>query len=167
MNNDTIDNYDRQLNRLAAEAYPEFVAEVADWKSFLTLTFRDEKYPDQAKKKFLFMVRLLNERAFGMNYRKIVGHSYFSYCVGTEYQSREMIHFHVLVDAPVEYQAVHDIWEDLAGFAWIDQIKDLGNVVRYICKYVTKSGDLDIYKASRKFVPLNKPKWWRVRSHLT
>jgi hypothetical protein len=68
------------------------------------LTFRKETAPDVAKSKFKGLVKTLNQDVYGKRYTKKVGHSYFSYIQGIEYQRREVIHFHVLIDRPVNFE---------------------------------------------------------------
>ena len=60
---------------------------------------------------------MLNEETFGKRYTNYVGHSYFSYVASIEYQKRDVIHFHMLIDRPVDFRAVHKYWNIIAGFA--------------------------------------------------
>lgn len=90
-----------------------------------------------------------------------MGHSYFSYVAALEYQRRNVVHFHTLFDEPTDYQAIHGIWDQLSGFSWLTPVGDKVKVVEYVTKYVTKGGDLEIYKKIRHFEPISKPHWWK------
>jgi hypothetical protein len=145
-----------------AGTYQDWLSNMCDWKVFVTLTFRDYKTPDVARALFRWWVKKNNEYAFGKRYSKKVGHSYFSYIMGLEYQKRDVVHFHVLIDSPINYSLTHELWGDRCGFAWIDgEIKQKCDVVKYVCKYVLKGGDIDIYKKKGNFYPDPQPNWWK------
>jgi len=141
----------------------EFIAGMADWKNFWTLTFENEKTADVTKSLFLWMVRELNKNAYGKNYTNKVGHSYFQYVAGIEKQTRDVYHLHVLADQPINYDLIHSLWGERCGFAWIDgNLRDTGKVVNYVCKYVVKGGDLEIFKRQKPLKPPKiKPLWWK------
>lgn len=150
-----------QVKKLLSEEYVSFLSNLADWSSFVTLTFREEKAPDVAKSLFQWFVRNNNAHAFGNHYTRKVGHSYFSYVVGMEYQQRDVVHFHVLVDKPLDFSFVHQFWGQRCGFVWIDtKLKDKEKVVSYVCKYVIKGGQVDCYKAKKDYKPVEVPFWW-------
>ncbi len=142
------------------EANTEYINNLSDWLIFATFTFRDDTHPDKAIRLYKNLIQSLNQNVYGKNYRRIVKHSYFSYVMGIEYQRRNVIHFHALFDAPVNFMRVHFYWNKLAGFAWLEKIQNLENVTRYISKYVLKSGDVEIYKKTKNFEPKIKPGWW-------
>jgi len=149
--------------KLLKEETENWVLGLADWTGYLTLTFRDEKTPDVAKSLFRWFVRKNNEHAFGKHYSQKVGHSYFSYVVGLEYQRRDVVHFHALVDQPIDFAFVHKIWGDRCGYAWIDgKIKSKSAAVGYVCKYTVKGGELDFYVQKKKKTPAVIPSWWKV-----
>ena len=141
-------------------SYADFVMGLAQWKSFITLTFRDPVGPDVAYAKYRSMVALLNRRLFGKSYTRKVGHSYFSYCLGMEFQRRDVIHFHVLVDGPVDYQLIQSWWNAAAGFVWIDKIDQVAACVSYVTKYMVKDGELLLYKRTTDRAPIPRPIWW-------
>ena len=58
---------------------------------FVTLTFKDPIAPEPAFNIWWRLVRLLNEGSFGRHYTRIVGHAYFSYVLGIEYQRRDVV----------------------------------------------------------------------------
>lgn len=152
----------RGARQVLTDAWAEWASGLCDWKSFITLTFERERFPDVARSLFRWWVRVNNSYVFGKRYTRKVGHSYFSYLCGMEFQKREVVHFHVLVDKPINYSLTHNAWGDRCGFAWIDgKLKDKASVLDYVCKYVMKGGEIDIYQAKKSFTPDPTPTWWR------
>ena len=143
------------------KAYQNYLFDLADWQVFVTLTFRDETYNDVALSRFRGLIRVLNEDVFGKHYRRIVGHSYFSYVTALEYQLREVIHFHFLADRPLNFQLLHDWWQEKAGFAYTEIIKERKKAVYYVVKYVVKGGEPEIYQRKSDRLPLAMPSWWK------
>lgn len=155
------DIWDSKIGRkLLTEESVLWILSLADWKVSLTLTFRDEKPYDVAIAYFKRLVRYLNKDVFGKQYTKIVKHSYFSYALGIEYQRRGVIHFHALVDRPVNFDKIHKLWNDWAGFAWIGNIRNQFDCVRYIAKYNLKGGQNEVYIAKKLYIPNKTPYWW-------
>src|SRR5215216_2946435 len=138
---------------LLRDQWETWIRGFADWKIFLTLTFRDEVTRDQAEHLFRFLVQVMNQELYGNHYVRIVGHSYFSYVAGFEHQKRGALHMHVLVDQPIKFQLVHSIWQTVAGYAWIEPVKDLDRAVAYVSKYVVKDGDLVVWKQKKFKLP--------------
>jgi hypothetical protein len=154
----------KTTRRFLANMSAEFVNDLASWKSFITLTFRDDRPVDVALSLWNKLVRALNSAAFGPKYQQFVKHSYFSYVLGMEYQTRGVIHFHALVDRPIHYGLVHDLWNDWAGFSHIRQIHnddEQRSSTFYICKYVLKGGEIIPFVARVKRYPKELPYWWR------
>ena len=150
-----------QVKDLLRTETEKWVFGLADWKSFLSLTFRDEKTPDVANSLFKWFVRQNNEHAFGKRYKEKVKHSYFSYVFGLEYQTRDVVHFHALVDKPLDFSFVHRIWGSRCGFAWIDgDIKSKAKAVNYVCKYCVKGGQIEAYVSEKDVKPSVLPSWW-------
>lgn len=142
-------------------AWSSWVSDLEDWKVFITLTFRDDKTGDVARSLFQWFVRFNNQALLGKHYTRIVGHSYFSYLLGIEYQRRDVIHFHVLIDQPVKYDLIHSLWGERCGFAWIDgKMRDRQKVINYVCKYIVKGGEVELYRKKKSFVPDPLPVWW-------
>lgn len=154
---------DRNVKKLLAKLNAEWIT-MRNWIVFLTLTFENETAYDVALKKFYWLVKELNKNAFGNNYTSIVRHSYFSYVLGIEYQSRGVIHLHALIDKPVYFQLVHDFWESLAGYAWADEIENFYSAVNYVTKYISKGGHIITHFTDEDFIPLFPPKWWKTGS---
>jgi hypothetical protein len=162
---DVNDGWESKPARLAlADQWVEFISGLADWKNFWTLTFEDDKASDVAKSLFQWLVRATNTNLLGKKYINKVGHSYFSYAVGMEKQTRDVIHFHVLADQPINYGLIHNLWGKRCGFAWIDgDLRDKAKVTEYVCKYVLKGGEVDQFKRTREFwPPTGSLSWWKV-----
>jgi len=150
----------KKVRKIIADQTILWILSLANWKVSLTLTFRDEKPNDVAVAYFKRLVRELNKEVFGKRYTKIVKHSYFSYALGIEYQTRGVIHFHALVDRPVNFKKIHTLWNDWAGFAWIGNIRNQYDCVRYIAKYNLKGGKNEVYQAEKFYIPKVIPYWW-------
>jgi len=151
------------VKRELHDKYDEWLANVCRWSNFLTLTFKDEKPPDKAYEVYIRLVRALNEKLFGEHYTRIVHHSYFNYIVGMEFtHNRDVCHFHVLTDRPMDYKFVHSWWNIAAGICWIEQVRDNVKTVRYVTKYVCKGGEdnIKVYLTSNHRVPIPLPEWW-------
>ncbi len=140
--------------------YVDWVLSLADWTSFITLTFREDVSMETAVKRFRYLVRILNIETFGNNYTHIVHHSYFSYVLAAEYQQRNVLHFHVLIDRPINFKTIHSFWNMASGFAQTKIIADRIGTVRYVVKYATKKSDLSIYQAKAFYKPVELPSWW-------
>jgi len=144
-------------------AWAEWVAEFALWKSMITLTVSN-KHPctrDTFIKRVRTLVQILNRDLYGNHYIRMVGHSYFSHILGIEYMTSDVIHGHFLVDRPLNFQLVHDVWEKISGFAFISPVSDIAGVARYVCKYVVKYQDLElIYKSTSHKSPHSPIPFW-------
>ena len=142
------------------EGWEKWVRGFAQWQSFVTLTFRDIVTRDQSENQFRFLIQVLNRDLFGNHYTRIVGHSYFAYAAGWEHQKRGALHLHVLVDRRINYDLVHAVWGKMSGFAWIEPVVDLEPVVGYLSKYVSKGGELSLYKPAKVKEPAFRPLWY-------
>jgi len=152
----------KQVKNAISLEYANFVSSLASWTTFITLTFEDEKTPDVANSLFKWWLRENNKFVFGDRYTRICGHSYFSYAVGMEYQTRDVVHFHLLIDKPINYSLTHHLWGERCGFAWIDgNLRNRQSVVDYVCKYVLKGGQVELYKAKHSYSPKVVPTWWK------
>jgi hypothetical protein len=147
------------------EGWQSWIKGFAPWSSFVTLTFKDFQTRDQAEHAFRFLLRVMNTDLFGNHYSRIVGHNYCAYVVGFETQTRGALHMHVLFDRPVNYSLIHSIWcgdpkKPRFGFAWIKPVDDVDGAVSYLSKYVTKNGDLLLYKPAEVKQPAFVPYWF-------
>ncbi|MDP8267128.1 MAG: hypothetical protein P9L97_00240 [Candidatus Tenebribacter davisii] len=162
----TSDAWDsRVVRKLLRKTWSEWLS-MRKWCVFLTLTFRDETYPETALKKLNYLIRMLNEETFGKHYTNYVGHSYFSYVASIEYQKRDVIHFHVLIDRPVNFRAIHKYWNYIAGFAKVELVQQNENAVYYVTKYVAKCGEMGLpYFAKKIYTPPFIPNWWKEQEN--
>jgi len=152
-----------QVRELIRTETEEWIFGLADWKSMLSLTFKDERTPDVANSLFKWFVRENNKHLIGKHYSQKVGHSYFSYVLGMEYQTRDVVHFHALVDKPLDYSFVHRTWGGRCGFVWIDgNIRSRAQAVNYVCKYCVKGGQIEAFRAKGDYIPPKPPFWWNV-----
>ena len=151
---DPSDVWDGRISKkVQRHQYTEWLAESSDWKVFVTLTFRNQLYID-------YLITALNRDLFGKHYERIVGDSYFSYICAAELQLRGDIHFHMLADRPLNFRTIHELWNEWAGFALTEVIRDPSRAVRYVVKYVVKNDNLIIFKSAWKGEPMIYPDWW-------
>ena len=146
-------------------AWSEYVATFAIWKSFWTLTFADRDRTHDVTRpeaEFLWrrLVRSLNTDLFGNHYTRIVKHCYFSYALAFEFQQRGTLHMHALVDRPTNWELANRLWRQMAGIIKIKPVEDVLGVSRYLSKYVTKGGDVTLYRCSTYKEPAFKPLWY-------
>jgi len=149
--------------KLVANSQAEWLYKLADWKIYFTLTFRDPRPGDVCDRFYRRLVQFLNRDAFGNRYVRKVGHSYFSYVLATEYQKRDVIHFHGLTDKPINFDLLHTYWNRVAGFAWVQPIRSVDDVTHYCSKYCVKGGQVNIYLADKSRTPMigsYPPMWW-------
>jgi hypothetical protein len=115
-----------------------------DWEWFCTLTFRGIVHPGAADKRFRRFVMQLNRVLYGRRWLK---HGQgIRWVRALEYQRRGAIHYHVLF-AGVSGRRPHDcvrMWNDLAGSAQIEPIRDMTASLYYLTKYVHRGGKLDV-----------------------
>lgn len=152
------------MNELG-KAWSEYVASFADWKSFWSLTFADRDRThdvthDEAKFLWRRLIQLLNTDLFGNHYTRIVGHCYFPYALAFEYQTRGTLHMHALVGRPTNWELANRLWRQMAGIIKIKPVEDVQGVSRYISKYVTKGGDVEMYRPQIYKEPAFKPLWY-------
>lgn len=127
------------------KAWGDWIADVAEWKYFVTLTFREEDTSEEkAEREFIKWIRNINKAEFGNNYTRKVGHSYFSYIVGMEYQIRGTPHFHVLIDKPINCTAALSFWKH-NGFAQISFIRKYDESIKYVIKYAIKAEKINVF----------------------
>jgi hypothetical protein len=164
-NNPVFDEFLENVKKEDADnlrqAWLGWLYPIKNWRTFITLTFREEVSPDQALAKFKRLIRYLNIDLLGTNYVRKAGHSYFSYLYAIEYQRRGVIHFHMVIDRPVNFDLIKRHWLTMAGFADIRPIEHKSFVIQYVCKYLSKEGDIFPYIRVNDFVlKVRKPIWW-------
>lgn len=148
----------------------------AEWHHFVTLTYGDEHVPSYGvtvarfQGNFSGLLRVLNEQMFGRHYRDVVKRSYFPFVMGLEFQQRRVLHAHLVAGSWIDYQLIHDWWNKVAGFAFIEHIVpgSAGYVAacEYVCKYAMKGGVLaassEIWLPRKLKTPRGPlPLWWR------
>jgi hypothetical protein len=130
---------------------------------FLTLTY-DNRFSEMpaewVRSTWKWLVHRLNLDVGGDGYKRKFKHSYFSYVMALEYQSRGALHIHALIENPgeaIRYMRVQELWSPKFGgrfgFAWLSHVPDFkrrglealkaGSVdaaERYVLKYVLKDG---------------------------
>lgn len=144
----------------------EFLLTMADWRSFITFTFKKDKHPELALKDFTWWLRAMNKHAFGKNYRNFVKHSYFSYVLAIEWTSLDVVHFHALIDRPIDYAYSNRLWNAFNGFMWIDKIGNVEDTCKYIVKYAVKGNELvKLFEREQVRTPRVKPEWWIERAN--
>jgi hypothetical protein len=146
-------------------AWADYVAAFAPWLSFWSLTFSEkDRTHDVTRDEAVFLwrrlVQSLNRRLYGNHYTRIVGHCYFSYALAFEYQTRGALHMHALVDRRTDWEFINKIWRHMAGIVKIVPVENAEGVSRYLSKYVTKGGELVMYRAKVDKEPAFKPLWY-------
>ena len=113
------------------------------WEWFGTLTFRDPVHPEAAAKRFDAFAARLNRALYGPRWYK--HHVGIQWVRALEYQRRGVIHFHAVIAGVAGQRRSHwvKVWNDLAGYARIEPIRNMGAVLRYLSKYVRRGGELD------------------------
>lgn len=153
---------ERELSQLS-EGFAEMLDSLATWQYFVTLTFRQDVEKNRARKLLVRLIRDLNRNAFGKHYTRKVGHSYFSYVACIEYQTRGNLHFHILVDSPINESLVEAFWHQWAGSSHIQSIRNREAATRYVCKQAYRNGEVDPpYIARKRFTPSPQPSWWKL-----
>jgi hypothetical protein len=115
------------------------------WEWFCTLTFVEARvHPERADKCFRVWIAKLNEQVFGRRWQRR-GQGVL-WARGVEFQRRGSLHFHVLVArvGNVRRLSLMDEWAQLGGWARIRPVSRQDLVRRYVSKYVTKGGEIDI-----------------------
>ena len=137
--------------RVLTDCWTDFIDHVGKnipggWQWFTTLTFKSFNVgPESASKAWNRWLRKLNKECFGNHYQRegkgiVVVRA-------TEMQQREVIHFHALMGGGLgnilrkSYEAE---WNKENGFAFIKPYRGEQGAKRYIAKYVSKGGELDV-----------------------
>jgi hypothetical protein len=79
-----------------------------------------------------------------------------------EFQKRGALHYHSLVGAPSDINdhasrlQFKELWFRMAGISRIEAIRDAELVRRYVSKYVTKGGDIELSDSLLQTVRLRR-----------
>jgi len=121
-----------------------------EWQWFCTMTFRDSVHPESADKRFRMFVSKLNRKLFGPRWSS-KKHTTVYWARGLEYQKRGVLHFHALLACAgkdLNHIAIRRdweaVWQDLSGYARIEKVRSQKDASRYVTKYVTKGGQIDL-----------------------
>ncbi len=152
------------------DTWAEYVTGFAKWQTFVTLTFEtlDRTHNvtrTEAQFKFRRLVQALNIDLYGHHYTRIVGHSYFAYALAFENHKSGLLHMHALLDNRTNWKLIMQYWQGdkrpyRMGIAKIKRVDDLQKSAKYICKYVTKGGEVVLYKPEKSKEPSFKPMWY-------
>lgn len=131
-------------------AYGDFIRSLEPFSWYAHLTFTTDVHPEEANKCFHRWVRKLNEKVICRRYRekKIPG---IAWVRALEYQKRDVIHFHCLLEHPemdkVRYKRAYELWyQSGVRTGKINRIgkynEELG-ACGYLSKYISKNGEID------------------------
>jgi hypothetical protein len=124
-----------------------------DWQWFATFTFKDAIHPEAAAKRFRHWVLKLDESNGYRPRSKLTHKRRCAWVRGLEYQKRQVVHFHVLLgNLPwaLACSAQAALWADYwlqmgnTGFARIEVCGTSAAAVRYVTKYASKGGEIDV-----------------------
>lgn len=131
---------------------------------FCTMTFHERVHPEAADKAWRLWTSKLNRKVYGNRWWKDPAKGVF-WIRALEWQKRAVVHYHALVGAqyPMDQLAHRLSWMDewysqTSSYARIYTIQSDELVRRYVSKYVTKDGEIDLSPT------LND--WWRQRQLL-
>jgi hypothetical protein len=165
-----MDNHTTSPNDNLSSAWTNYVVGFAHWSTFLTLTFEQADRTHsvtqtEAHFKFRRLVQVLNNDLYGHHYTRIVGHSYFAYALAFENHKSGLLHMHALLDNRTNWSLIKRYWQGdkrpyHMGIADIKRVDDLGKSAKYICKYVTKGGEIVLHKPDKLKVPSFSPSWY-------
>ena len=96
------------------------------------------------------MLQFCNNSALGPRWSKKPNETVI-WARGIEYQKRDVLHFHALIgcqninlDRYTDRRHWADEWNEMAGFARIEKVKSAKEATRYVTKYVTRGGQIDL-----------------------
>lgn len=141
--------FEKAPRYLLADQWAEYIPSLFTPRQFLTLTSKQFVYAEVLTHRYRFLVGKVNKAVFGNNwYRHGEG---ISDVVGVEPQLRGVLHLHAVWDAPdVPYKLVHEIWNRISGYAWIEPVTAAAGVAHYVSKYSVKGGMVSTYLNGQK-----------------
>jgi len=140
----SLHSFEQISNKAIRDAWCEFLGRW-QWQWFCTLTFREIVHPEAADKSFRYFTSKLNRQLYGPRWYK-KAHGGIPWVRALEYQRRGVIHFHALFAdiEGVRRLSWMDTWDEIAGYARIEAIKDKWAVRRYVTKYCLKEGEIEL-----------------------
>jgi hypothetical protein len=147
------------------KSWEGFLSTFSDWSQFWTLTFDElDRSHDvtRTEAEFLWrrLVQTINTDLYGHHYTRIVGHCYLDYALAFERGSRGQLHMHALLNGVAHWELVNRVWRHMAGIIKIKPVDSVEGAVKYVCKYVTKGGDVMLYRSRKPKEPKFKPMWY-------
>lgn len=122
-----------------------------EWEWFVTLTFRESKHPEAADKCWRYWVRCLDRSLLGPRALRDHPERGTVWVRGLEWQRRDVVHFHALMqwEGGLDTKAGRfdwmREWERIGGgMARIFPVRSQVEAARYVSKYVTKGGEVDL-----------------------
>lgn len=160
-----MNEIDENIHDSLSNEWAIWVSNISDWKSFWTLTFCEadrthDVTETEADFKWRTLIQVLNTDLWGNHYTRSVGHSYFGYALAYERTSKGLLHMHALVDDRTNWELANSVWRRLAGIIKIVPVSDKSKVAKYLCKYVTKGGAVNVYMPKKRKQPAFRPMWY-------
>jgi len=161
------------------DTWGAYVADFANWSAFWTLTFEQADRTHsvtatEAEFAWRRLIQTLNRDLYGNHYTRIVGHSYFSYARAFEQKPWGLLHMHALTDRRTNWALAHRYWQGERrpfhiGIVDIRKVDDVQTDARYLTKYITKGGDVTLFRQEKNKMPAFQPLWFseRLRAHST
>lgn len=148
-----------QIRQSAREAYTEWLS-AEPWDFFLTLTDPGLSHPEAMYKRTRFFLNQVNKSLYGNKWwNRTDG---IEHVIGLERQTRGSVHSHTLFRLP-DHNALDPAvfsmkqWQrfaqELGGYAWLEPPTDSEKTTDYVCKYVTKEGEIYISKGFNPHFP--------------
>jgi len=116
------------------------------WSWFISLTFRRSVSVEGAEKAFRFWISKINRELYGSRWAR-KPHGGIAWCCALEFQRpRDVPHFHCLLANTKGLRRLTwmNVWNDIGGFARIEDIRNRQAVRRYVTKYALKEGDITL-----------------------
>jgi hypothetical protein len=125
------------------------------------MTFRNTVGLESGAKWWRRWINELNCHVYGKNWRRR-GEAGVYWIRADEFQKRGALHYHALVGTPSDINddasRMHfkEVWFAMAGICRIEAIRDAELVRRYVSKYVTKSGGIELSDSLLQTTQLQK-----------
>lgn len=148
----------RQQRKEAATAYGDWIAQ-APWDLLITITDPGMSHPDAMYRQTMWYLNKVNRKLYGKNWFKRTKGIEFVFSL--ERQKRGSVHSHALVRFP-DHEcdgSIYDLMQSIAvrrldpktgkytglsGFYRIERPQSQEHIVNYVCKYVTKEGEIHL-----------------------
>jgi hypothetical protein len=131
----------RMQGREVKPALVEWLMGMATWRTKFDLTVESVAHPERVEKA---VRRLLGRVCPGS-----------LAVVGYERQERWSCHAHAVGEAGVDQEAAEEVWNAIAGFCRVREVRDQEEAVRYVLKHAVKEMDVEVLKV----VPVFREEW--------